>query len=675
MKRRDAAARPTTSLAACDWLVAALTIAVIGLFGMLAAVDWSARVRAVERQGERTAETAAASLRDALGRQERILEALTDRASSEAEPNRAALEQLVAALPSLDPDLRGAAVLDDEGSVVARAAPGIDASVFTRLSVESTGALAAQHAPALYVTHAVEDPAVENPAGGGEIVGLARARHDSEGRYAGLVLLAVDRSWFDRLSRSTAAPANQFDILRGDQAPLFFTPKTAMSSEEVPVLSHLEPVTKFPILLRYRQPIGDLYAAWRTAWIGNGILLAFGMTAMVAAMALRQRRQRRATLLAIRGRIRKTLTLRKTLGEFAAAAKRADEASRTKSRFLALVTHELRSPLNAILGFSEVIQRELFGPAGDPRYTKFAGHVHEAGIHLLSLIDDLLDMAKIEAGRMDIAPIRVSAPALARSALDIVGLSAQHRDISLSVNGEETCPDLFIDLRAGKQVLINLLSNAIKFSPRGGRIELQFVGTADGGVAITVADSGVGMSAEEIGIAFEPFGRVAKGDAGEPGTGLGLPLARALVRLHGGELSLDSQPGRGDTRGAVGAFLRADRQVHAVSQVVAVIERRIIVVVNILGQHVLPLLRHHLQQHLAAEADVTELVALLVDRLLCRVFGFPGAAIDLAFIVVRRAQERVFQHRKDAGVLEAGHEPVCVQPVADEDDAAGLLVH
>jgi len=237
--------------------------------------------------------------------------------------------------------------------------------------------------------------------------------------------------------------------------------------------------------------------------------------------------------------------LRKTLGEFSAAAKRADEASRTKSRFLALVTHELRSPLNAILGFSEVIQRELFGLVGDPRYTKFAGHVHEAGTHLLSLIDDLLDMAKIEAGRMDIAPIRVSAPALAQSALDIVGLSAQHRDISLAVSGEETCPDLFVDLRAGKQVLINLLSNAIKFTPRGGRIELQFAGTADGGVAITVADSGVGMSAAEIGIAFEPFGRVAKGDAGEPGTGLGLPLARALVRLHGGELSLDSQPGRG----------------------------------------------------------------------------------------------------------------------------------
>src|SRR5258708_14895142 len=179
-------------------------------------------------------------------------------------------------------------------------------------------------------------------------------------------------------------------------------------------------------------------------------------------MARRQRRQRRAMLLAIGGRIRKPLTLRKTLGEFAAAAKRADEASRTKSRFLALVTHELRSPLNAILGFSEVIQRELFGPVGDPRYTKFAGHVHEAGIHLLSLIDDLLDMAKIEAGRMDIAPIRVSAPALARSALDIVGLSAQHRDISLAGSGEETCPDLFVDLRAGKQVPINLLSNAIQ---------------------------------------------------------------------------------------------------------------------------------------------------------------------------------------------------------------------
>jgi signal transduction histidine kinase len=389
-----------------------------------------------------------------------------------------------------------------------------------------------------------------DPAAGDDIVAIARARYTSNGHWAGLALLVVDRSWFDSAVRSVMAPG-RLDILRGDQTLLFSTHETTAIPEHTSVLSYLVTVAKSPFLLRYREPIDNLYADWRMAWMGNGILLAFGMTALMAAMALRQQRQRRALLQLVKRRMRKNLTknltLRRSLGEASAAAQRADEACASKSRFFALVTHELRTPLNAILGFSEVIQRELFGPAGEPRYVNFAAHIHEAGTHLLSLIDDLLDMAKVEAGKMEIAPIRASATALARSALDIVGMAAQQRGIALTVAGCETCPDLFVDLRAGKQILINLLSNAIKFTPRGGHVELRLTGTADDGVAVTVIDSGVGMSAEDIVVALEPFGRVAKGDSGAPGTGLGLPLARALVRLHGGELSVTSHPGRGTT--------------------------------------------------------------------------------------------------------------------------------
>ena len=208
----------------------------------------------------------------------------------------------------------------------------------------------------------------------------------------------------------------------------------------------------------------------------------------------------------------------------------------------------MRTPLNAILGFSETIRHEMFGPVANPRYREYAGLINDAGSHLLSLINDLLDNARIEAGKMEIAPIRVSAAAAARSALDLVELLAEDRRIALVTSGLGLCPDLNIDPRAMKQVLVNLLSNAIKYTPAGGRIELRFAGKNDGGVAIEVADSGTGMSVEDVLYAFEPFGRAgADQTRRQPGTGLGLSLARALVRLLGGDLTLASRLDAGTT--------------------------------------------------------------------------------------------------------------------------------
>src|SRR3984957_20195128 len=140
----------------------------------------------------------------------------------------------------------------------------------------------------------------------------------------------------------------------------------------------------------------------------------------------------------------------------------------------------------------------MFGPVANPRYLEYAGLIHDAGAHLLSLVNDLLDEARIEAGKMEIAPIRMSAPALARSALDLVELLADGRDIAMATTGLSSCPDLNVDPRAMKQVLINLLSNAIKYTPPGGRIDLRFVSREDGGVAIEIADTGIGMSVEDL---------------------------------------------------------------------------------------------------------------------------------------------------------------------------------
>src|SRR5262249_49758543 len=161
-----------------------------------------------------------------------------------------------------------------------------------------------------------------------------------------------------------------------------------------------------------------------------------------------------------------------------------------------------------------------FGPVANPRYRDYAGLIHDAGTHLLSLINDLLDSARIEAGKMEIAPLRVPAAALARSALDLVELSAETRGSALPTAGPGTCPDLNVDPRAFKQVLVNLLSNAIKFTPPGGHVEIAFATCDDGGLAITIADTGIGMSAEEVGLAFEPFGRGGRRARAQEGSGL-----------------------------------------------------------------------------------------------------------------------------------------------------------
>ena len=219
--------------------------------------------------------------------------------------------------------------------------------------------------------------------------------------------------------------------------------------------------------------------------------------------------------------------LRRELSVALAAADRTDEIHRTKSQFFAQVTHELRTPLNAIIGFSETIRQEIFGPVANPRYLEYSGLIHDAGAHLLSLINDLLDNARIEAGKMEIAPIRVAAPALAQSALDLVELLAQGRQIALTAAGLTSCPDLNVDPRAMKQVLVNLLSNAIKYTPTGGRIELRMAPREDGGATITIADTGIGMSVDDLRVAFEPFGRAGSMAARrQQGTGLGLSLAR-----------------------------------------------------------------------------------------------------------------------------------------------------
>jgi two-component system cell cycle sensor histidine kinase PleC len=224
----------------------------------------------------------------------------------------------------------------------------------------------------------------------------------------------------------------------------------------------------------------------------------------------------------------------------------AEAANASKTAFLANMSHELRTPLNAILGFSEIISQECFGAVGNARYKDYAGDIHSSGAHLLSLINDLLDIAKIEAGRMEISPLPLEARRTFEIALKLIGFKAAEKRQQLIIHVEQNTPPLYADERALKQMLINLVSNAVKFTPEGGRIDVLASPAKGGGFQIMVRDNGPGIPREKLANIFTPFSQVDnRYDRQAGGTGLGLALVRGLAELHGGRAWLESEQGGG----------------------------------------------------------------------------------------------------------------------------------
>ena len=224
----------------------------------------------------------------------------------------------------------------------------------------------------------------------------------------------------------------------------------------------------------------------------------------------------------------------------------AETANASKTAFLANMSHELRTPLNAILGFSEIISQECFGPVGNARYKDYVGDIHSSGAHLLSLINDLLDIAKIEAGRMEIAPHPLDARRTFDIALKLIASKAREKGQSLTIAVDPSAPALHGDERAIKQILINLVSNAVKFTPEGGRIDVVASMARDGGFQILVKDNGPGIPRDKLDKIFTPFSQVDnRYDRQAGGTGLGLALVRGLAELHGGRAWIESEFGKG----------------------------------------------------------------------------------------------------------------------------------
>jgi PAS domain S-box-containing protein len=224
----------------------------------------------------------------------------------------------------------------------------------------------------------------------------------------------------------------------------------------------------------------------------------------------------------------------------------AQAASRAKSAFLAHMSHEFRSPLNAILGFSEVIRGLHFGREQVEKYAEYSGYIHQAGTHLLSLIDDILDIAKVEAGKLDLQLSSFPLVELLDECARMMRPMVDGRGLALQMTGKIAGLSLTADRRRVKQMIVNLLSNAIKFTHAGGRVELSAQQMKDRSIAITVADTGIGMSDDQIAVALEPFGRVENPAIKDPtGTGLGLPIVKNLIEAHGGRLQIRSQLKRG----------------------------------------------------------------------------------------------------------------------------------
>ena len=228
-----------------------------------------------------------------------------------------------------------------------------------------------------------------------------------------------------------------------------------------------------------------------------------------------------------------------------AAKEAAERASRSKSELLANMSHELRTPLNAIIGFSDILKNQMYGPLGDPKYGDYARDINESGVHLLALINDILDLSKIEAGKFELRPSRIVVEHCVEVAVKMVRVRADEKGVSVAAKLGEPLPALWADERAIKQILSNLLSNAVKFTPAGGSVMLA-ADLLDGAHRLVVSDTGIGIPGELLAEVTKPFFQVDSAlDRAHQGTGLGLALCQSLIDLHGGQLTIRSTLSQG----------------------------------------------------------------------------------------------------------------------------------
>lgn len=282
--------------------------------------------------------------------------------------------------------------------------------------------------------------------------------------------------------------------------------------------------------------------------VASGLLLAMTATAFLFFLVLARKLQA-ASLATIQSRAEKDaifVELDQAKANSDEARRRAEEANLAKSRFLATMSHELRTPLNAILGFSEVMKNEVFGPHATASYKEYSADIHGSGQHLLDLINEILDLSRIEAGRYELQEEAIQLAWLVGDCRHMLNLRAKAKNQTIREFIDPSLPRIWADERAVRQIVLNILTNAVKFTPQGGDIVVKVGWTSSGGQYVSVKDTGPGIPEEEIPIVMSSFGRGALAlKTAEQGSGLGLPIVKGLIELHGGGFQLKSKPREG----------------------------------------------------------------------------------------------------------------------------------
>jgi two-component system cell cycle sensor histidine kinase PleC len=311
-------------------------------------------------------------------------------------------------------------------------------------------------------------------------------------------------------------------------------------------LSASIPVAVYGGILPLALTVGAVAALSRD--LGASMLAVMTASAFVFLVVLSGRLYG-STLSGLRSRAEKDqilLELEEAKGNSDEARRRAEEANLAKSRFLATMSHELRTPLNAIMGFSEVMKNEVFGPHAYPSYRDYSRDIHDSGQHLLNLINEILDLSRIEAGRYELSEEAIQLSWVVSEASHMVSMRAKAKGQTITEAIDPSLPRLWADERALRQIVLNILSNAIKFTPPGGEISIKVGWTSSGGQYVSIKDSGPGIPDDEIPIVMSSFGRGSLAiKTAEQGSGLGLPIVKGLVDLHGGGFQIRSRAREG----------------------------------------------------------------------------------------------------------------------------------
>ncbi len=296
-----------------------------------------------------------------------------------------------------------------------------------------------------------------------------------------------------------------------------------------------------PALVGHGHFAVKLYTVHEQIIVVQLFIAVIGFSVVLVGAALAERRRLEQGLAA-------AIVRAETAREEALVARdSAERANRLKSTFLATLSHEVRTPLNAIIGFSELMQGQIYGSLGDTRYGEYSNLIHGAGHHLLSLINDVLDMSKIEAGKFELHRQRFDIREIVRDCADLMGDRAAQDGVALIEDVPATPLFVEADRRAMKQILLNLLSNAVKFTPRDGKITIAAL-LSNGTLVLSVTDTGVGIAPDQVSRLGNPFVQVrSSAGASHEGTGLGLALVRALAEIHDGTLKIESVMDRGTT--------------------------------------------------------------------------------------------------------------------------------